>query len=59
MMVNRGPITVMVETSVVNPFWITCSTPAKVKLPGSIVASRRAVYGARAISSANRKMGLA
>jgi hypothetical protein len=59
MMVNSGPITVMVDTSVVKPFVKTCSTPAKVKLPGSIVASMRAVYGARAMSSAKRNMGLA
>ena len=58
-MVSSGPITVMVETSVDNPFCSTCSTPANVKPPGSIVASISAVYGARAMSSANRNMGLA
>lgn len=59
MMVSSGPTTVIVETIVLKPFVRTCSTPANVKLPGSIVASIRAVYGARAMSSASRNIGLA
>lgn len=53
------PTTEATEIKVTSPFDSDCSMPAKVKSPGSMLASIRAVYGARAISSTNKKMGFA
>ena len=56
---SSSPTMDAIATSVVNPLDSACSTPANVKSPGFMDASIRAVYGARAMSSANSNIGLA
>ena len=53
------PTTVKLIKSVTTPFVSTFEIPAKVKSPGFMLASISAVYGARAISNAIIKIGLA